>query len=649
MTAPETLHPTPQFTRENWQDLTGRWEFDHDDDDRGLDEAWYDPAHRFGREILVPYPPESELSGIGDAGAHPVLWYGLRATITPERGRRTLLHFGAVDHAATVWCNGHLVAEHTGGMTPFTADLTAALDDSGEQVITVRVTDEPGDLSQPRGKQDWRAEPHGIFYHRTSGIWQPVWVEHVSPVRITDLAWTTDLVAGTVTCEVDTVGLRGTGELHVSLRLGDQELATVAAVVTDSIDTHTVVVVIKELGMAMGRQRLLWTPDSPTLVDATVELVVDGTGVDTVGSYLGLRSCGVADGRFLLNGHPYFLRMVLEQGYWPESHLAAPDVPAMRREIELIKELGFNGARLHQKVEDPRFLHLCDRLGLLVWGEMANTFVYTRQAAERLTREWLDVVRRDRSHPSIVAWIPLNESWGVPGIVTDPAQQHFASALYHLTRALDPTRPTVSNDGWEITEADLWNVHDYTPFGDSIRQRYSTEEIARTLTDRGPGRRRVLLGEHSEDEIHRRRQPILLTEFGGLSYAPGDDQEWFGYGTIDSPEEFLERVTDLVGAVAESPELAGFCWTQFTDTLQESNGLLTADRQHKLDPEALRRAITTPAKAIPSEEVDRARREARSRRNSRTAVDQQHVSVHSSEPVPAQSAQTEPLRNEVHS
>lgn len=598
--AEDPLPPNPQFARPGWQDLTGTWRFDHDDADIGLRDGWHRPDHEFSRTIEVPFPPESELSGIGDTARHRVLWYQRQVSLRAEPGRRVLLHFGAVDHWCEVFVNGQRVGTHEGGMTSFHFDVTDALDD-GEQVITVRVEDDPADVAQPRGKQDWRPETYGIFYERTSGIWQPVWCEQVDPVHLTEVRWDTDLDRGGVDATFRLSRPDPDATIRVRLRHDGQPLASVETSTTGdpSVPTRTFLTIAR-LGRPMERRGLLWSPEHPRLVDATVELVRDGRVVDRVDSYLGLRSCGFRDGHFLLNGQPYYLRMVLEQGYWPDSHLAAPDEDARRSEVELIKALGFNGARLHQKVEDPRFLYWCDRLGLAVWGEMANTFAHTEEACRRLVTEWMDVVRRDRNHPSIVAWIPMNESWGVPDVATSAPQQDFVTALYRLTRSMDPTRPTASNDGWEHTESDLWTIHDYTPSGDAIRDRYADgTRLAETLTTRGPGRRRVMLGEPRRDG-----QPIMITEFGGLSYAPSAGEKWFGYSTFTSDEDFAERFADLVSAILEMPGVAGFCYTQFSDTLQEANGLVRADRSPKLPVERIRAIVTQPAASIPSEAID---------------------------------------------
>lgn len=593
------LPPVPHLVRDGRLDLCGDWEFGYDED--------------FGRTITVPYPPESELSGIADPGFHPVVWYRRRIELPrPAAGRCAVLHFGAVDYRATVWVNGQLVVEHSGGQTPFSADITAALRDQPLQEIVVRAEDQPTDVGQPRGKQAWRPEPHGIFYHRTSGIWQPVWIEQAPEVHITDVCWSADPNSGSVTLDLrlNREPEQGT-ELTVQIRHGETEL--VAQVVAVSAAESRIVLRLPALDHPQEARRLLWSPENPNLLDADLQLRMPGSAPDRISSYLGIRTTEVADGMFLLNGHPYFLRMVLEQGFWPQSHLTAPDAAALRREVELIKELGFNGARVHQKVEDPRFLYWCDRLGLLVWGEMASAFVFSPRTVERTVTEWLDVVRRDRTHPCVVTWVPLNESWGVPDIAHSPQQQHYATALYHLTKALDPTRPVISNDGWEHTESDIWGVHDYTPYGDSIRDRYSTpEELDRTLRGSGPGRRKVLLG----DPV-RRGQPVVITEFGGLSYAPDAGEKWFGYSTASDAEDLLSRFADLVSAIAETRELAGFCYTQLTDTLQETNGLLDEHRRPKLDIEKVREIVSQPAAAIPSESVDQYRRRAQPERSRR--------------------------------
>ena len=615
------IHPRPQRTRARWTDLNGPWDFAYDDADAGSSAGWHQDAAPFTRTIEVPFPPESPASGIGDAAFHPIVWY--RRTFeyaAPRAGRtrrgfrrdestvsvteeRLLLHFGAVDYRARIWVNGQLVAEHDGGQTPFSADITDALrTDKSEQIIVVRAEDDPHDLTQPRGKQYWEPESRGIWHSRTTGIWQTVWLEPVGATYINELRWTPDAERGSLGLRV---ALNATPErpLHLRARLSldGTLLADDTYLLTSRECARDIQLISGNFSTTAARQRYLWSPENPNLIEAEITLFDGDTIIDEIGSYAGLRSIATGNGQFLLNGRPYYQRLVLQQGYRPESHLAAPSAEALRREAELVKELGFNGVRIHQKVEDPRFLFWCDRLGLLVWGEMANAFVFSPLAVERLTREWLDVVRRDYSHPSIVTWMPINESWGVPALPHNETQQHYIRALYHLTHAIDPTRPVIGNDGWEHLSNDLWGIHDYTPHGTTIRERYSTPEaLARLLngTDPAPQSHIVAVPGIVHDD-----QPVLLTEVGGIAYAPASGERWYGYDTVPDAEQYLARYAEYIGAILDCPPIKGFCYTQFTDTAQETNGLLTADRQHKLDPEKIRAINTAPSKALPAEVV----------------------------------------------
>jgi beta-galactosidase/beta-glucuronidase len=525
------------------------------------------------------------------------VWYRLEmSTPCPPDGERLLLHFGAVDYKAMVWVDGELVGMHEGGHTPFTCDLTHALGPGDEHSVVVRAEDQPKDASQPRGKQDWQSEPHAIWYHRTTGIWQPVWLERVPQTYVQELQWTPDIVSGRVHMQVRLNRVPRTPlTLAVRLRLDDEVLAEQRV----RVDGEHAATDLQIPALAHGQDamRLLWSPEQPTLVDADVSLVDGDTTVDQVESYLGLRSAGTGDGRFLLNGHPYYVRSVLEQGYWPQSHLAAPSAEALRREVELVKELGFNAVRIHQKVEDPRFLYWCDYLGLLVWGEMANAYEFGAHAVDRLVREWLDVVRRDHSHPCVVTWLPMNESWGIQHVADDPAQRSYSDSLYHLTKALDPTRPALSNDGWEHSSSDIIGVHDYAPRGRLLRERYGdADSLAHTLRQGRPAKRAVLLPGFEPGD-----RPVMLTEFGGVRFSPSRLGRGWGYSQVSSGKEYAERLAELFDAVLASSELAGFCYTQLTDTEQEQNGLLTADRKLKIPTKQVRAIVGRAAGSMPLE------------------------------------------------
>lgn len=575
-------YPRPQLVRAGWASLNGRWQFALDPDVR-----WMRPDEvAWSLEIDVPYAPETQASGVGNTGFHRACWY--RTSFRRPRlddGRQLLLHFGAVDYHASVWLNGRLAARHEGGYTPFTANITAALTDATDQVIVVRAEDDPHDLTVPRGKQDWQLEPHSIWYPRTTGIWQTVWLEVVPATWIDRLRWTPSVERWEFGLDVYLEGQRRDDlVLEVTLHRGNTLLAQdTYRVVSDEVHRR---IVLSDPGIDDSRNELLWSPASPTLVHARLRLLdLEGRPVDAVHSYTALRSIGVQGDRFVLNGRPLPLRMVLDQGYWPESGMTAPNDDAFRHDVELARAMGFNGVRKHQKIEDPVFYYWADLLGLLVWEEMPSVYRFTKRSIERLTREWMRVVERDASHPSIVAWVPFNESWGVPDLPDSPAQRHYIQALYHLTKTLDPTRPVVGNDGWESVATDIIGIHDYDDQVERIAGRYGADEMLPRLFKRErPGGRLLLLSGTAPAD-----QPIMLTEFGGISYAEDRSRTW-GYSQVDSAEQLAERYTRLLEVVRQLPLLAGFCYTQFTDTYQEANGLLYADRTPKFPLEQMRSA-----------------------------------------------------------
>ncbi|MFO0579112.1 MAG: glycoside hydrolase family 2 TIM barrel-domain containing protein [Polyangia bacterium] len=575
------LHPQPQMTREAWRSLDGAWEFAYDDEAR-----WRNPSEvAFDRRINVPFPPESPASGIGDPSFHAVVWYRRRVKLQPsERTQRLLLHFGAVDYQARVWCNGQLVTEHRGGHTPFTVDLTAALVIDAEQEIVVRACDNPHDLAKPRGKQDWHEQPHEIWYPRTTGIWQTVWLEPVPETYIERLRWTPHLDHWAIGLSVLLDGPGKGCELRVRLAsLSGEVLADDRYTMTHAELSRSIA--LPDPGIDDYRNRLLWSPENPVLIEADLELWQGGERIDAVHSYTALRSVGTEGCRFMLNGRPYYLRMVLDQGYWPETHLAPPSTDALRRDVELVKTLGFNAVRKHQKLEDPRWLYFCDRLGLLVWGEMPSPYRFTRIAVERLVTEWMEAVQRDSSHPCIAAWVPLNESWGVPDLPINPAHRDYVRTLYNLTKTLDPDRPVVGNDGWEHVATDFITIHDYAAHPGVLYERYaSPESVAKVLERQQPGGRPLTVAGFRVGDM-----PVILSEFGGIAYVPQGEGGW-GYSRAHGEAEFLQAYSDLLEAIHECSGLAGFCYTQLTDTFQEKNGLLFADRTPKADPAQLARA-----------------------------------------------------------
>lgn len=586
-TIPRPEYPRPQFQRNDWVNLNGEWAFAFDDADAGLTQRWYETevsalrghGSPFNRTITVPFCFQAPLSGIGETAFHDVVWYA-RTFDSPLQSdeQDLLLHFGAVDYRATVWVNGHKVATHEGGHTPFVADITAVVRPT-ENVLIVRAEDPSEDVTIPRGKQFWKAESAGIYYTRTTGIWQTVWLEPVSRRRIGSLRMTPQVDVGALDVEIavhgDTSGLT---LRVVASRAGETVVDERVAVQSSLIDRR---LNLRRRTLSHGTKApALWSPEHPNLYDLRLELLdAGGTVLDAVDSYFGLRKVETRDGKVYLNGQPYYQRLVLDQGYFREGILTAPTDGDLRRDVELAKAMGFNGARKHQKVEDPRWYYWADRLGFLVWGEMANADEYSEAYVQRITAEWQEVVLRDYNHPCIIVWVPVNESWGVREISTDLRRVDHLLSLYHLTRSLDGSRLVVSNDGWEHALTDLCTIHDY---GDpsQLATRYVDADSA---VAQRPARRPIYTVGHAY-----RGEPILITEFGGIALVDEKPGHW-GYRTVTEPEQLLARYDELIKALRQNETVQGFCYTQLTDVEQEVNGLLTYDREPKIDLERIRK------------------------------------------------------------
>ena len=574
---PRPEYPRPQFVRPEWENLNGEWEFAFDDDERGLEEGWHDGRKLAGR-IVVPFPYQSELSGIGDKTIHECVWYARSFEIREDwKGLDLLLNFGAVDYRTTVWVNGHEVGHNQGGHVPFTFDIAPYVH-KGENRLTLRVFDRQ-DPHQPRGKQSSTGLPHDIDYYCTTGVWQTVWIEPVPPVRIEELRITSlaqkNLIFISVYLHAPSADWRIVAEASDGGRVvarADERTAVATGWLT--------------LSIPFAKH---WSPESPYLYDLRVRLYDDDKLLDEVSSYTGLRSIEMREGRVFLNGEPVYLKMVLDQGYWPGGLLAAPSDEALQSDVGWAKTFGFNGARKHQKIEDPRWLYWCDRLGLLVWGEMPNGRAWSSLAEEQLAAEWKRAVRRDYNHPCIVAWVPVNESMGFPDLGHQhPGQYAFIERMVSGTRRIDPTRPVIDNDGWEHTDiTDICAIHDYTPTAAGLRERYGETLASGELPPK------VWIGEKPlfARGSRYRGQPIVLSEVGGFLMVPREvppeerDMLYQFYGSVDTNEELVAKYRDLMEGIASLPFLAGFCYTQLTDIEQESNGLLTYDRRAKIAPE----------------------------------------------------------------
>lgn len=563
---PRGEYPRPQFVRDSWMSLNGEWDFSFGTD-------------RFDLKIIVPYVYQSELSGIGKNDACDVVWYR-KSFVLPEEmcHKRILLHFGAVDYLCQVWVNGQHVTTHEGGHISFETEITDVLRE-GENVITVMAEDKVEDLEMPRGKQIWKEESEGIFYTRTTGIWQSVWLEAVSQGYLDHVYITPDLDHRSAKFQYEIRGVKK-ARLQTQISFEGCELAAVTIDTKREEGSFSLELDQQLLAKWSFQEEMVWTPETPRLFDVTYTLIVDEKVADQVTSYFGMRKVSVENGRFLLNNRPYYQKLLLDQGYFRKSLLTAPEDADFVKDITLAKSMGFNGVRKHQKIEDPRFLYHADRLGFLVWGEIAAAYVYSRKYVKRITTEWMDEILRDYNHPCIVAWTPLNESWGVHNIKDNVEQQSHSAAMIYLTKSLDTTRPVISNDGWEHTCTDLLTIHDYEWRREILEERYGSMENILRLCAGG----RPLFANGWE----YKGQPVLVTEFGGISYQK-DEKEGWGYSNAVSDEDFAKRYNDVIAPLLNSPHVQGFCYTELTDVEQEINGLLTYDREPKISVDIIRK------------------------------------------------------------
>ena len=570
-------YPRPQLIRHRWFNLNGYWEFAFDDDDCGLNERWHH-GKKFDQMILVPFPYQSIKSGVNSKDIHEIVWYSHTFSVPQDwEFDDLLLHFGAVDYLTKVWVNGRYVGTNRGGHVPFSFNIASHITE-GENRVTLRVEDKQ-DLRQPRGKQSTSGKPVRIYYYCTTGIWQTVWLEPLTTVRINNLKITTKPADGTIAIDVN---------LHAPFGRWKVELD-----VLESFDSDKIVAQAQnETGQAsiqlfvQIKNAKLWSPESPHLYKLRIRLFSGAQLLDTVLSYTGLRAFELRDGRFFLNGDETFLLMILDQGYWPESYLAAPSDDALRDDVTWIKRFGFNGVRKHQKIENERWLYWCDCFGLLVWEEMPSARAWSIEAEECLLAEWERAVLRDINHPCIVAWVPLVESLGFPALrKNDPGQHAFLEKIVMRTHTLDSSRPVVDNDGWEHTDlTDICTIHDYSQPSNALVTRYAETQRTGVPPPKGWYKDKPLFLNKSRF----RGQPIVLSEIGGFlttsSEAPGKkrDRLFDYYGNIKTPEELMAKYRDLMEGIASLTFLAGVCYTQLTDIEHEVNGLLTYDRKPKV-------------------------------------------------------------------
>jgi len=567
-------YPRPQFVRDNWEDLSGKWFFRFDDSKTGYQEKWHEGFE--DQEILVPFTYETKMSGINIQDHHECCWYSRTFEAKAGDGHM-LLHFEGSDYLTTVWINGQKAGSHEGGYARFSFEISKYLT-SGKNTITVCCEDSM-DRCRPRGKQRWLKDNFGCWYVQTTGIWKQVWLEEVPALRLDSVKITPDFDTSSVIlsysvnapaddCFIEAeVSYKGQVVAYQKIQMDGEHKDTSIDLTSNNAQWGV----------------YTWSPNNPNLYDIDFKVIRGGQVVDTVGSYFGLRKISIQGSKVLLNNSPLYQKLILDQGYWPDSGLTPPSEKALIEDIDKILELGFNGLRKHQKTEDERFAYWCDVKGMLMWCESPSTYFYNDLAVERFTKEWIEIVRQNYNHPSIIVWTPFNESWGVANIKVNQAQQYFVTGVYGVTKAMDIMRPVITNDGWEHTCSDIITLHDYQQDSRLFAKVFA--DRAKILNNEGT----MSQGKFPFAEDWRYQgQPVLISEYGGIAIAGRDEDGW-GYGErVKDEAGLVERYGALTKAIMDMEYVCGYCYTQVTDVQQEVNGLMDEERNFKCDATAIK-------------------------------------------------------------
>ena len=559
-------YPRPQFVREDWLCLNGEWDFEIDNAENGESLKFFERSALDGK-ITVPYCPESRLSGIGHTDFMNCVWYRKDIEIPAEwAGKRIILHFGAVDYKAKVYVNGKYVGSHRGGYTNFSFDITDKLNESGNY-ITLCAIDHLREHKQPSGKQSFLFHSHGCYYTRTTGIWQTVWMEAVDAKHIKSIKVYPDITAPAAQIRI--------AAPEQALGCTVKAVATYKGTVVGSAET---VINSRESGLQINlSEKHLWEVGKPELYDLTLTMTdAEGNVTDTVTSYFGLREVGLTKKGMTINGKYVFGRWVLDQGFYPDGIYTAPSDEALKNDIIYSMQLGFNGARLHEKVFEPRFLYWADQLGYLVWGEQANwgLDITELSSIENFLPEWMEAMERDFNHPALIGWCPFNETWDSNG---RKQNDMVLKLVYNVTKATDPTRPVIDTSGNYHVATDIFDVHDYEQDPEKFAACY--DKVSEGIVN---------------DQINRKtpnRQkydtalPLFMSEYGGIKWDVAQAGSGWGYGkSVVTEEEFIERYRGLTDALLDNEYMMGFCYTQLYDVEQEVNGLMTYERKFKFDP-----------------------------------------------------------------
>jgi len=572
MNIPRSEYPRPQFVREDWLCLNGKWQFEVDNSKSGKEREFYKRESLNG-EILVPFCPESELSGIGNKDFMNCVWYRRNVDI-PEQyiGKTTILHFGAVDYHSVIYVNGEMVGEHKGGYTSFSFDITKYLKENGNY-ITVCAYDDVRSQNQPAGKQSSEYHSHRCFYTRTTGIWQTVWLEFVNDVYVKKVKTSTNIDSPSVSFDVELNEYEKGLSISAQVFWEGNCVGEIESGISGKV-TH----ISTELS-----EKHLWSVGEGNLYDVKFYLKRNGEVVDKADSYFGLRNVTLCGRSFKINGETVFGRWVLDQGFYPRGIYTAADEEELKADIIYSMQLGFNGARLHEKVFEERYLYWADKLGYLVWGEHANWGLDVTEIGqiEHFLPEWIEAVERDFNHPSIIGWCPFNETWDQNG---RKQCDSLIKIVYETTKALDPTRPVIDTSGWFHVVTDIYDVHDYEQDPEIFASYY--DKIEEGIVNETQKR----LPSHADRQTYDGQTPVFMSEYGGIKWATDENNNGWGYGNgPKTEEEFIERYKGLTEFILNNKNVMGFCYTQLYDVEQEQNGLMTYERKFKFLPEIIRK------------------------------------------------------------
>lgn len=566
-------YPRPQFRRDEWLNLNGIWEFAFDDNDEGEDKNWQSGKVALCDKINVPFSYQYKTSGIGDETQHNIVWYR-RKFICEDSNKRSLLCFNGCDYVTDIWINGNHAFQHVGGFAPFKLDITKYVT-KGENVIVVRCYDDL-DESVPRGKQSYNKDGSRFlcWYIPNSGIWQSVWIEYCGDDYIDEYSIVPNIDNGTVNGEIRTA-YDFADEVGITVWFNNNEVAKGRFGIYSKKASYS----LSLLEHKSLEKLAYWYPHNPKLYYIDFVLYKDGKVVDKAHSRFGLRKISVENGQIFLNNRPLYQKLILDQGYWKDSGLTPPSAAGLKNDIEMCKAMGFNGARKHQKLEDPYWYYYADEIGFLTWCEMPSAYGFCDREIMSVSKEWQEIICAAKNFTSVIAYAPMNESWGIVSVQSDKKQQDFARALYYLAYALDGTRLVSTNDGWQnVAPTDMVTIHDYA-FDSSNFARYCDLDKYDTLNPAGK-----MLFANGNSYCG---QPILFSEFGGVMMKQTLDDGSWGYGeNAKDVDEFYNRIENLVKGIHNCP-FQGYCYTQVSDVQQEKNGLLDENHQPKFDIERL--------------------------------------------------------------